>query len=398
MEPTMFFVDSSSMMFDFDHVPDRRGSDSMKWQKYENKDVLPMWVADMDFPSPPPVIEALRRRVEEGLFGYAQPLKSTVDSVVAMLEERHRWRIDPSWIVWLPGLVVGLNVTARALAEPGEEILCLTPNYPPFMSAPKYGDRVSRTVPLVLDAKNNSWEIDWAALEAAVTPRTRIFFLCHPHNPVSRVWRRGELNLIGEFCLRHNLYLCSDEVHCDLILDPSLVHYPTGILDPRVTQRTVTLISPSKTYNLAGFGTSIAIISNETLRARFTRAMSGIVALVSPVGYTACEAAYRDGEPWRQELIGYLQGNRDYLINFAKSELPMIKIEAPIEATYLAWLNVQELRLENPAAYFADHGIGLSDGTPFGSPKGKNVRLNFGCPRATLAEGLSRLRGAIAGL
>jgi cysteine-S-conjugate beta-lyase len=386
------------MMFDFDQVPERRGSDSIKWQKYGNNDVLPMWVADMDFPSPPPVIEALRLRVEHGLFGYAQPLRSTVEAVVSMLEERHHWRIDPSWIVWLPGLVVGLNVTVRALAEPGDEILCLVPNYPPFLSAPKYGNRVSRSVPLVLDSKNNHWEIDWAAMEAAVTPRTRCFFLCHPHNPISRVWRRGELNLIGDFCLRHNLYLCSDEVHCDLILDPSLAHYPAATLDPRVAERTITLISPSKTYNLAGLGTSLAIISNEELRARFTRATSGIVALVSPLGYAACEGAYRDGEPWRQELIRYLQNNRNYLTDFVKIEMPMVEIEAPIEATYLAWLNVQELRLENPARYFAEQGIGLSDGTPFGAPKGKYVRLNFGCPRSTLAEGLNRLKSAIGKL
>jgi cystathionine beta-lyase len=386
------------MMFDFDSPPDRRESDSIKWGRYENKDVLPMWVADMDFTSPPPVIESLHRRVDHGIFGYAQPLKSTVDAVVEMLEQRHLWMIDPSWIVWLPGLVVGLNVTVQAFSEPGDEILCLTPNYPPFMSAPKYGNRISKTVPVVLDHSNQHWEIDWNALEKAVTPRTKVFFFCHPHNPISRVWRRDELDRICEFCLRHNIYLCSDEVHCDLILDPTLSHIPTGVLDPQIADRIVTLISPSKTYNLAGLGTSLAIIPDRTSRARFVSAMNGIVAPVGPLGCIACEAAYRYCEPWRSELINYLRGNRDFLVDFLKKETPAIRIEAPIEATYLAWLNVQELNLKNPAAHFEQNGIGLSDGTDFGVPKGHYVRLNFGTTRAILAEGARRLKAAVAAL
>jgi cystathionine beta-lyase len=386
------------MTFDFDQVPDRRKSDSIKWQRYGNKDVVPMWIADMDFPSPPPIIEAIRRRVEHGIFGYAQPLASTIESVVAMLEEGHQWKIDPSWIVWLPGLVIGLNVAARACAEPGEEILHFTPSLPPIVEAPTNGDRISRTVPLVLDSQNNSWEIDWAALEAAVTRSTRGLFLCHPHNPTGRVWRHDELNLIGEFCIRHNLYLCSDEVHCDLILDPALTHYPAGILDSVLANRTITLISPSKTYNLAGLGTALAIIPNDALRERFVREMSGVAAVANPIGYVACEAAYRDCEPWRMELVGYLRSNRDYLVKLVHSELPMIKIEAPIEATYLAWLNVGELHLGNPVAHFVKHGVALNDGSPFGAPKGEYVRLNFACSRATLAQGLARLKSAISSL
>jgi cystathionine beta-lyase len=382
------------MSFDFDTVIDRRGTDSQKWQKYAGKDILPLWVADMDFQAPPAITAALQARVATGMFGYSRPVKSTVDAFVGALAQRYGWAVDPSWLVWLPGLVVGLNVTAQAFAQPGEEVLTLTPVYPPFMSAPKNSGRHSIQVPLQRNASADRWEIDWDALESAVTPRSRLFFLCNPHNPVARVWRRDELARLGEFCSRHDLVLCSDEIHCDLILD-DLPHVPTARLGPEIARRTVTLMAPSKTYNVPGLGTSIAIIPDAALRARFIRATAGIVAEVNALGYTACEAAYRDCEPWRQALLAYLRGNRDFLLDYVARELPGVTIEAPIEATYLAWLNVSALQLPDPIAHFEAHGVGLSDGTFFGAPRGSHVRLNFGCPRATLAEALRRLKRAL---
>ena len=382
------------MIFDFDNPPDRRATDSQKWQKYAGREILPLWVADMDFRSPPALLEAVHRRVDHGLFGYARPVKSTVDAVVDAMASRYGWRIDPAWLVWLPGLVVGLNVTAQAFAGPGDEVLSLAPVYPPFMSAPRNSGRVSTTVPFVLEA--GRWTIDWAALERAVTPRTKLFFLCNPHNPLARVWRRDELARLAEFCLRHNLVLCSDEIHCDLILDPALPHVPTALLSPEIAMRTITLMAPSKTYNVPGLGTSFAIIPEAGLRARFVRATAGIVAEVNNLGYVACEAAYRDCEPWRQALLAYLRGNRDFLLDFVTRELPGVRIEAPIEATYLAWLNIEALNLADPIAHFEMHGVGLSEGAHFGAPKGTHVRLNFGCPRATLAEALRRMQAALA--
>jgi cystathionine beta-lyase len=397
--------------FDFDHVPDRRDTDSQKWQKYAGRDVLPLWVADMDFLSPPAVIEALHRRIDHSVFGYARPVKSTVDAFVDALAARYGWHIDPSWLVWLPGLVVGLNVAVQAFAQPGEQVVSCTPVYPPFLTAPKNSSRETLPVPLALSpadglALNHAggpapsgvegrWEIDFAALERAVTPRTKVFLLCHPHNPVARVWRRDELVRLGEFCLRHNLILQSDEIHCDLILEPGLSHVPTAMIGSEIAARTVTFMAPSKTYNLPGLGTSIAIISDPKLRAQFVRATAGIVAEVTALGYTACEAAYRDSEPWRQELLAYLRGNRDFLIDFLGRELPGVRLEAPIEATYLAWFNVEALGLADPVAHFEKHGVGLSDGLFFGAPKGKYVRLNFGCPRATLEEALRRMKAAL---
>lgn len=381
--------------FDFDTVPERRGTDSQKWQKYAGRDILPLWVADMDFKSSPAIISSLQERVAHGIFGYARPVKSTVDAVVAAMEQRYGWRIDPAWLVWLPGLVVGLNIVAQAFAQPGDEVITLTPIYPPFMSAPKNSARASIQVPLQLNSAQRRWEIDWELLERSVTQKTKIFLLCNPHNPIARVWRRDELVRIGEFCVRHHLLLCSDEIHCDLILD-DLPHVPTALLGDDIARRTITLMAPSKTYNVPGLGTSIAIIPDAQLRAQFVRATAGVVAEVTSLGFTACEAAYRDSEPWRQALLKTLRGNRDFLFDFIRRELPGVSIEAPIEATYLAWLNVSALKLTDPIAHFEQHGVGLSDGAFFGSPRGRHVRINFGCPRATLAESLVRMKRAIA--
>ncbi len=384
------------MTYDFDTPIERRGTDSQKWQKYEGRDVLPLWVADMDFRSPPEVMAALRHRVDHGVFGYARPVASTVEAVVEVMQARYRWRIDPAWLVWLPGLVVGLNVTARAFAQPGEEVLCTTPVYPPFMSAPRHQDRRVVTVPLVLNSAARRWELDWEALEHSVTPQTRLFFLCNPHNPVARVFRHDELGRLADFCLRHRLVLCSDEIHCDLILD-DLPHVPTATLEPEIARRTITLMAPSKTYNIPGLGTSLAVIPDAELRRQFTRAAAGIVAEVNCLGYAACEAAYRQGEPWRQTLLATLRGNRDFLFERLARELPGVTVEAPIEATYLAWLNVAALGWKDPVARFEQYGVGLSDGRHFGAKPGTYVRLNFGCPRTQLAEALSRMQRALGG-
>ena len=383
------------MTFDFDHVPQRLGTDSQKWQKYAGRDILPLWVADMDFKASPAIVAALQQRVAASVYGYARPMASTVNAFVDAMAQHYSWTIDPAWIVWLPGLVAGLNLTAQAYAEPGEEVLTLTPVYPPFISGPKNSGRISASVPLRLVA--HRWEIDWVALERAITPRTKLFFLCNPHNPVGRVWRRAELERLGEFCIRHNLVLCSDEIHCGLILD-DLPHLPAASLGAALAQRTVTLMAPSKTYNVPGLCTSMAIISDATLRDKFIRASAGIMAEVNALGFTACEAAYRDSEPWRQALLQTLRSNRDLILDFVARELPGITIEAPIEATYLAWLNVTALKLADPIAHFEQHGVGLSEGSFFGEPRGGHVRLNFGCPRATLEEALQRMKRAVAAI
>jgi cystathionine beta-lyase len=253
---------------------------------------------------------------------------------------------------------------------------------------------VARNVPLALNSAGRRWEIDWEALEAAVSPRTKVLLFCHPHNPVARIWTRAELARTAEFCARHDLVLCSDEIHCDLLLEAGAVHEPVGVVAPGESSRTLTFMAPSKTYNVPGLGASFAIIPDAALRARYVKATAGIVAEVNVFGYVACEAAYRDSEPWRQALLDYLRGNRDYLEKFVRDELPGVRIEAPIEATYLAWLNVADLGLARPATHYESAGVGLSDGVPFCAAPGTHVRINFGCPRSTLAEGLARMKRA----
>ncbi len=388
------------MKFDFETVPNRLGTDSQKWQKYAGKDIIPLWVADMDFTAPPPVIEALHKRIDHGIFGYAKPTASTTEAIVKAMKSNYGWTIDPSWIVWLPGLVCGLNVMARAFAQESEEVLSLTPVYPPFTSGPKYQQRAALPVPLILQnpGPQGRWVIDWVSLEKAVTAKTKVFYFCSPHNPIAQVWTKAELNQLVAFCKKHNLTLCSDEIHCDLILDPNQKHIPAASVSEDASNLTVTFMAPSKTYNVPGFGTSFAIISNPALRATFVKATAGIVAEVTTLGYTACEAAYNHGESWRLALLTQLRKNRDLIVEFLKKEIPEIVIEAPIEATYLAWLNVEKLNLENPIAYFESYGIGLSDGAPFGDKPGRHIRLNFGCPEATLKIALERLKKAVEAL
>ena len=381
------------MTFDFERPVDRSRSDSQKWLRYAGRDILPLWVADMDFAAPPPVLEALRARVDHGVFGYAKPLPSLADAVVAHCRDRYGWAVDPAWIVWLPGLVTGLNVAAAAFGAPGDEVLTATPVYPPFLGSPANQERRAVGVPMA--RAGGRWELDFDALARAVTPRTRQFFLCSPHNPVGRAFTRDELARVAEFCVRHDLTLVSDEIHCDLVLD-DVAHVPVASLSPEAAARTVTLMAPSKTYNIPGLGCSFAIVADPARRAAFARAAQGIVPDINVLGLVAGEAALRHGEPWRRALLDHLRGNRDLLEGaVARGELPGVAM-THVEATYLAWLDVSALRLSGAHAYFEGHGLGFSDGAPFGVGKDTHVRLNFGCTRATLLEALARLRRAVA--
>lgn len=373
--------------FDFDRVIARRGGafdDSVKWNRYGDRDVLPLWVADMDFAAPPAVVEALQRRVAHGVFGYSEAWPSLVDTVLAYLERQYDWRIDPQWLVWLPGLVTGLNVACRAVDG---DVLTATPVYPPFMSAPRLSGRALQTVPL--QQVDGAWTWHREALEAAVQRTTRLLLLCHPHNPVGRAWRDDELAVLADFCERRDLVLCSDEIHCDLVLDERR-HRPMATLSESISARSITLMAPSKTYNVPGLGCAFAIIPDAALQRKFTRAMAGIVPHVNVLGLVTCEAALRDGSEWRAELLRVLRRNRDRVLA-AVADCPGLSM-APVEATYLAWIDARQLGVESPVQHFESHGLGLSDGADFGAPGW--VRLNFGCPLPTLDEALARLRRA----
>jgi len=377
------------MSFDFKTVTDRSHSDSVKWQRYRDRDILPMWIADMDFKCAPAVQEALETRLGEGVFGYASPTPSTIEAAVEAMERKYAWQIQPEWLVWLPGLVRGLNLACRAIPAEGDSILTLTPVYGPFLSAPRNAKRELTRIPMIRDGAG--WAIDWNALEAAITDRTRLWLFCSPHNPIGRVYRRDELERIAELCLGHDIVICSDEIHCEMILDP-IPHIPLATLSPEIAQRSITLISPSKTFNTAGLACGVAVIPNARMRMAYQSASNGLLADVSCLGYTAFESAYRHGESWRLALLDQLRANRDRVLEFVQTDLPGVET-TPIEASYLAWLNISKLGLQDPVAHFEAYGIGLSGGREFGD--GDHLRLNFACPPQTLEEGLRRLKQGV---
>ncbi len=375
----------------FDETVDRTGTASLKWDRYPGRDILPLWVADMDFPAPPAVIQALHQRVEHGIFGYTLPPRELHETVCTHLHDDFAWEIDPEWIVWLPGVVPGLVVSCRAVGTPGDDVLTTTPVYPPFFSAPHQAERQLVAVPLA--DRGTHWEMDFPAMARAMTPRTRLLLLCSPHNPVGRAYSRDELLHLAEFCREHDLVVCSDEIHAGLILDKDRRHIPFATVCPDMAERTITLLAPSKTYNIPGLGCAFAVIPDRAVRRRFQQAMEGIVPHGNLLGYTAALAAYRDSTDWHRALLDYLRGNRD-LVQETIARLPGLHMPR-VEATYLAWIDTRQCGMGEPAAFFERAGVGLSNGTAFGAPG--FVRLNFGCPRPLLQEALRRIKTALQG-
>lgn len=382
----------NKLKFDFDTPIDRRGTASIKWDKYKGRDVIPLWVADMDFACAPAVVEALHRRIDHPIYGYSDPPAELAGTIVACLQREYGWKIEPDWIIWLPGLVVGLNVVCRAFGKAGDDVLTAIPVYHPFLSAPVNSARNVVRVPMSED--NGAWRWDIAAIERAITPKSRLLLLCNPHNPVGRVFSRAELQAIAGVCERHDLTLCSDEIHCGLILDPDKPHVPIASLSEGIARRTVTLMSASKTFNLPALGCAYAIASNPEVRARIRKAMAGIVHHVGMMGYVATLAAYRDGKEWQLALLDYLRGNRD-LVEREIRRIPALRI-MHAEATYLSWIDARVLPINDAAEFLEEAGIGLYDGALFGAPG--FLRLNFACPHSLLVQALERISGALAHL
>ena len=376
--------------FDFDTPLDRRGTASIKWDKYKGRDVIPLWVADMDFACAPAVVEALHRRVDHPIYGYSDPPAELPGTIVGCLEREYCWKIEPEWIIWLPGLVVGLNVVSRAFGEAGDDVVTATPVYHPFLSAPVNSER--RVVRVPMSQQNGVWRWDIVALARAITPRSKLLLLCNPHNPVGRVFTREELQAVVEVCERHDLTLCSDEIHCGLILDPDKPHIPVASLGEGIAGRTVTLMSASKTFNLPALGCAFAIASNPEVRARMRKAMAGIVHHVGMMGYIATLAAYTEGKPWQLALLDYLRGNRE-LVEREIGRIPALRI-GHAEATYLSWIDARSLPINNAQEFLEEAGVGLYDGALFGAPG--FLRLNFACPRSLLEQALERISRALA--
>lgn len=382
------------MAHGFDQVLGRRDSDSLKWRKF-GADVLPMWVADMDFRSPEPVIQALRERIDQGFFGYPlEPLPEVVESVTGYLLQHHGWQVAPEAVVLLPGLIPAFNVACRAVTQPGDGVLVQVPTYPPLLQCPK-NLGLTRDEALLVRGPSGAYESDWDSFESAIHARTRVLLLSNPHNPLGRVFRRDELARMAEISLRHGLTIVSDEIHCDLVFRGH-PHVSIATLSPEVAARTITFMSPSKTFNLAGMKMAFAIIPDAALRERFLAARMDMLASPNILGGVAMQAAYRDGGPWLRELMEYLEANRDFLADFVQRYLPGVRMTMP-EATYLAWLDCREAGLGgNATAFFLEHArVALSPGESFGRGGEGFVRLNFGCPQALLSEGLERMRQAL---
>ena len=381
------------MHYDFDTPVDRRHSDSEKWRRYPD-DVLPLWVADMDFLSPEPVIRALQERVAHGIFGYGTEPAALRQVLVERLLRLYNWQVSEADFVFLPGVVTGFNLACRAMTSPGDTVLIQSPIYPPILEAPGNAGLRGKIVPLVQDV-NGRYHIDFDLFEQSIEERTRLFILCNPHNPVGRAFERDELEHIAEICLRHDILICSDEIHCDLVFSGHQ-HIPIAALDPAIAMRTITLMAPSKTFNIAGLQCAFAIIQNATLRRYFRSARAGLVPYVNIMGFVAALAAYRDGQPWLSKVLAYLEANRDFLLEYANNHLPGIRMYPP-EATMLAWLDCRAASIPgNPYQFFLERArVALNDGAAFGMGGEGFVRLNFGCPRKVLAEALERMRQAL---
>lgn len=382
------------MSFNFDTLPNRRNTESAKWGEVGDDD-LPMWVADMDFHSPESVIQALRDRVDHGVFGYANTPDGLKESVVAWLAKRHGWVVTPDDLILVPGVVAGFNLAAHAVTRPGDGVVIQTPAYGPFFSVAGNAGLIQQEMKLTM-APDGQYYLDYDRFEACMAGRSRIFMLCNPQNPTGRVFRKGELEKMAEICLRNDVLICSDEIHSDLIFSGNK-HIPIASLSPEIAASTITLLAPSKTFNIAGLKASIAVITDEDLRKRFIGSRKGLLGSVNLFGQYAMRAAYQEGEDWLEALLVYLEANRDFLYDFVKNQLPGIQMAKP-EGTFLGWLDCRDLEIEGkPSDFIKEKAkIVMNDGEWFGKSGTGFTRLNFGCPRAILVEALQRMKEALA--
>jgi cysteine-S-conjugate beta-lyase len=383
------------MTFDFDRVIDRRATDSNKWRKYP-ADVLPLWVADMDFASPPAVVQALRARVEHGFFGYLMEKPELPEVVADRMAKRYGWRVSPDAVVPVPGVIAGFNLALRLLTTPGDGLLVQTPVYPPILrAAGNHGLR--RDEHALTRGADGRYTVDLDTFARALGPRTRAFLLCNPHNPVGRLFDVAELEGMAKECARRDVWIVADEIHCDLLLDGRR-HVPIATLSPEIEARTITFIAPSKTFNVPGLKCAVAIVPNATVRERLAAGLGDLVPKINVLGHAAAVAAYRDGEAWLEELLRYLEANRDVVVNEVPRRLPGVNV-APAEATYLAWLDCRGAAIlgGDPYTFFLERArVALNDGRLFGPGGDGFVRLNFACPRSLLLEGLDRMARALA--
>ena len=380
------------MKYDFDTIIPRRGTNSYKWDTPEEENVLPMWVADMDFRTAPAIVKALQKRVAHGVFGYTKVPETYYNAVIRWFESRHRWRIDPRWMIYTSGVVPALSAIIKALTAPGDKIIVQTPAYNCFYSSIRNdGCELSANNLVYRDGR---YSIDFDDLEAkAADPKAKILLLCNPHNPVGRVWTPEELRRIGDICLRNGVFVVADEIHCELTYEGH-DYTPFASLSERFLQNSVTCLSPSKAFNLAGLQIANIIASDEEVRRRIDRAINiNEVCDVNPFGVIATIAAYNEGRGWLDALRKYLRRNYEYLCRFFAERLPQYPV-LQLEGTYLVWIDCRALGIGSDATTLRlqeEQKLIVNSGTMYG-PGGEGfIRLNIACPRALLTDGLERM-------
>ncbi|MHB2138960.1 MalY/PatB family protein [Pseudomonas monsensis] len=380
------------MTFDFDQVFDRHNTGSTKWSRYP-ADVLPMWVADMDFAAPPVVIEALQQRLLHPLLGYSVAQDNLREAIVADLWNKFAWQVKPQELIFLPGVESGFNMALKALVQPQQNVVVQVPNYPPLRHAPGHWDLNKVELKFVAQA-DGTYLTPLEGLRESLIGGGALL-LSNPHNPIGKVFGREELQAVADICVARDAWIISDEIHAELCFD-GRVHIPTASLSPEIARRTITLMSASKAYNIAGLKTSFMIIQDAALRERVNHARCGMVDSVNPLGMEATRVAYSEAGPWLAELKTYLQANRDWLVDAVRRRLPGVTLNVP-QGTYLAWLDCSALDLANPQQFFLEQAkVGLSAGLDFGDQHQQFVRLNFGCPRSMLEDGIARMERALA--
>lgn len=383
------------MDYDFDEIIDRQNTDSVKYDLrkavFGREDVLPMWVADMDFKTPDFIIDAIKSRLNHEVLGYALKPTGLNEAVVNWVQQRHGWSIHKGWIVLSPGVVPSMAILVQAFTDPGDEVIVQQPVYFPFFKTIRNNGRIILNNPLVL--RNGQYEMDLEDLKIKITARTRMIFLCSPHNPGGRVWKKRELEAVAEICIRNNILIISDEIHADLILFDNK-HIPTATLGREIEQNTITCMSSSKTFNTAGLNTSYLIISNHKLRRAYKEKLSDFqLDLGNIAGLEALKASYLKGSDWLGQLLKYVEENIVFLETFIQKNIPSIQVMRP-EGTYLVWLDFRKTDLDiKKLNQFLIHqaGLGLSDGALFGEEGIGFQRLNAACPRSVLADGLEGL-------
>ena len=376
-------------MYSFEITPDRKGKNSVKWDKYHGKDIIPLWIADTDFSSPEQVKLAIQRRAMHGVYGYEYPSQSLKQLFIDRMKDKYNWSLQLSDIIFTTGTVPSLSLCCEAFGGNKDKVLIQSPSYPPIAQAPNRFEKASAILPMV--SRHGRWQIDFSKLESVMEQGIKILLLCNPHNPTGAVLSQSELITLAQYVEHFDMTVISDEIHCDLILEPYLTHIPFASLSEAMRTRTITLMGPSKAFNLAGLGCSVAVIENPELRRRFQEVQVGVMAGVNVFGLTAAEAAYQYGEPWLQKQIQYLRGNRDFLYKELNA-LTGVEMLC-VEATYLAWVNISKLQLTDPERYFEQYGVGISGGEAYGDKR--FIRINFGCSRDLLRKAVERIKQAV---